>query len=108
MTTATEMQTITILSDVGFAFQPSATRIAVRRVVEELGGLVDGYCGDDLQLAMPVESEPLYAAMRKFGFTLIDEFYFPLGSDSPPQSLRHDGRYRGSKGFWRYATFKTA
>jgi hypothetical protein len=31
--------------------------------------------------------------------------YFPLGTDAPPASLRHDGRYPGIAGFWLYGCF---
>jgi hypothetical protein len=36
----------------------------------------------------------------------IDSHYFPLGSDNPEDRYRHDGSYPGSKGFWRWDTFK--
>lgn len=32
-------------------------------------------------------------------------WYFPLGSDNPHESLRHDSSYPGSRGFWLYWHF---
>ena len=31
--------------------------------------------------------------------------HFPLGTDAPLASLRHDGRYPGSVGFWLFGNF---
>lgn len=83
-------------------------RMAHRRAIEGAGGLVVGYDAETVQVALPVRAAEFWTEMEGRGLLMIEESlcYFALGSDNPPDSLRHDGKYRGSKGFWLYARFK--
>jgi hypothetical protein len=91
-----------------FCDLPDDVRMRFRGVVEGAGGLVEGYHGPCLQVACPNPWGPFNTAMEAAGLTLVEGslYAFPLGSDSPPESLRHDGSYPGSKGFWLYARYQ--
>lgn len=91
-----------------FHDRPDAERMAIRAAIEDLGGEVSGYSGTGIQAALPRRWTPIEHALRPFGLTMDEAslHLFPLGSDAPPEHLRHDGRYPGSKGYWLYATFQ--
>lgn len=83
-------------------------RMAHRNAIELAGGMVDGYDGEWFRVSIPNPSGPFYDRMADAGFIGCDKslHFFPLGSDKPPVEYRHDGRYKGSKGFWLYGRFK--
>jgi hypothetical protein len=83
-------------------------RMAYRDAVENAGGSVAGYNGEWLQVALPRPCGPFFRAMELAGLELNDAslHYFPLGTDRPPDDLRHDGRYPGSRGFWLFGRFQ--
>jgi hypothetical protein len=86
---------------------PHERRLAYRAAIEAAGGQVAGYHGPAVQVAIPCPSGPFYAAMEAAGLALDERslHHFPLGTDDPPATLRHDGRYPGSAGFWLYGNF---
>jgi hypothetical protein len=90
-----------------FCDLPDAIRLAYRDAVTDAGGIVCGYDRTNMQVALPNPSGAFYEAMQKAGLLLVagSLHYFPLGSDKPPDNLRHDGNYPGSRGFWCYARF---
>ena len=101
---------MTGLTELRFCDLPDAKRMAFRDAIDIAGGQIEGYCGADVQVSIPSPSGPFFEAMELAGLELIESsvYLFPLGSDSPPQHMRHDGRYKGSKGFWLYARFTPA
>jgi hypothetical protein len=84
--------------------------MALRAAIEAAGGMVATYVGAYVQVAVPDPPEPFYLAMEAAGLEPVrrSAHFFPLGTDNPPASLRHDGRFPGSKGFWLYANFAPA
>lgn len=90
-----------------FSDLPAAKRIALRKAIESHGGVVAGFQGPFVQVAIPRPCVPFVVAMRQAGLELDQEslHHFPLGSDNPPDYLRHSGNYPGSKGFWLYGRF---
>jgi hypothetical protein len=82
---------------------PDDTRAAFRRAIEAAGGLVRGYHGPAVQVAIPRPSAPFFQAMDEAGLELLIDslHHFPLGTDAPPDRLRH-GRPRG---YWLFANF---
>lgn len=87
---------------------PYEDRRRVWDAVGELGGAVKGYQGDGVQVAYPRGEGArggfceLDEQLRELGLVLDPNSLhtFPLGSDNPPDGLRHDGAYPGSRGFW--------
>lgn len=90
-------------------------RLSALRVVEDNGGAVCGYNGIYLQVALPSDLEScnrLTAGLTKLGMRGCDRItWFPLGSDNPPDSLRHFGPGtaacpRGDRpGYWKYRNY---
>ena len=76
-------------------------RLALRDAIENAGGYVAGYLGPYVQVALPRPSAPFFEAMEAIGLELdVNSLhYFPLGSDAPPDHLRHHG------GYWLYGNF---
>lgn len=94
---------------VRFADQDCERRMEVILACDVFGCEQFHYTDGNLQLAMTTDLEAM-AALRLFltriGMERIDSHYFPLGTDNPEDRYRHDGSYPGSKGFWRWDTFK--
>jgi hypothetical protein len=88
-----------------FCDLPHDERFALLAAIDAAGGLVAGYTGLDVQIALPSPTGPFFAAMRRAAMTLQPGslHHFPLGSDHAPAHQRHDANYPGSKGFWLYA-----
>ena len=86
---------------VGFADQPDDTRMFVRHVIDMLGGYLDSYNDGAILVAMPNDHRHglLRAVLSEAGFVPNGSFRFPLGSDSPPAHLRHNG------GYWYFSRF---
>ena len=84
-----------------FCDLPDSIRLPLRDAIEDAGGYVAGYYGPYVQVAIPYPSGPFLQAMEAAGLELEEHslHFFPLGSDSPPQHLRHYG------GYWLYANF---
>lgn len=86
---------------------PDNVRMRLWEVIEEAGGEVAGYQEETVQVAMPRDVNAFCTALEDAGLSLVhgSEYLFPLGTDNPPDQLRHDGNYPRSRGFWRYARF---
>jgi hypothetical protein len=84
-----------------FCDLPEPIRLRLCDAILNAGGDVAGYCGPYVQDAIPRPAGPFFQAMEDAGLELEERSlnYFPLGSDSPPQSLRHH------KGYWLYGNF---
>lgn len=101
-----------------FTAMPCDYRLAVRAAVYENGGEVVGYCDGALQLALPADrwqQNRLAEALSVLGLVGDDyATYYPLGTDNPPDTLRHHGIGtaacpRGtSPGYWKYQNFYVA
>ncbi len=84
-----------------FSELPHEARMTLRSALESLGAEIEGYYGDAVQVAVPCPPEPFWEGVAKLPLKAArDGYFFPLGTDNPPASMRHDGRYPGSKGFW--------
>jgi len=84
-----------------FCTLPDRIRLAARDAIDQAGGYVAGYCGPYVQVAIPRPAGRFFEAMEAAGL-LLDEnslHYFPLGTDHPPEHLRHRG------GYWLYGNF---
>lgn len=85
---------------------PDATRMGFRDAITDAGGEVEGYDGECVVAALP-NAHGFLSAVGARGLELVGDLWlFPLGTDSPPAILRHDGRYPGSKGFWLFGRFR--
>jgi hypothetical protein len=89
-----------------FCDLPDDTRMNFRRLIETHGGVADGYQGEHIAALVPNPAGSFYRAMGAGGLELESSFYFPTGSDRYPDSLRHEARYPGSKGFTLNALFR--
>lgn len=92
-----------------FADLPHDDRMALRTKVCDLGADIAGYVGTGLQVAMPNDwraDRAIEALLTEAGFSEVSRYYFPLGTDKPRDSLRHNGRYKGPPGMWLFVTFK--
>lgn len=87
-----------------FCDLPHDLRFQLRDTIEAAGGDIAGYCGNAVQVAMPRDVATFKDWMRLAGFRIdqSSDHFFPLGSDSAPESLRHDGSYPGCRGYWRF------
>jgi hypothetical protein len=92
-----------------FCDLPDRIRMAARATIDAAGGDVARYFGPYVQVAIPNPSGPFFAAMEAAGLELDDNslHYFPLGSDAPPEHLRHFGPINasGQPGYWLYGNF---
>jgi hypothetical protein len=90
-----------------FCDLPDPIRFRLRDAITDAGGEVAGYYGPYVQVAIPRPAGPFFQAMEDAGLELDEHSlsYFPLGTDKPPESLRHDGRYPQCRGFWLYGNF---
>jgi hypothetical protein len=93
-----------------FVDLPDGERMTLRAKIESTGAEVSEYWDGNVQAALPSPATPAISAIEALGLVLVPGslHYFPLGSDKPSESLRHDGPYPGSKGFWLYASFACA
>jgi hypothetical protein len=84
-----------------FCDLPDAIRFRLRDAIEEAGGYVAGYYGPYVQVAIPRPSGPFFRAMEEAGLELDEHslHFFPLGTDQPPDHLRHQ------RGYWLYGNF---
>ena len=99
----------------GFTSQTDDFRMESRGIVDFWGGEVAGYYDDALQVALPANREDctsMARALEKIGMVGGDSItWFPLGSDNPPESLRHFGNGsaacpRGDRpSYWKYRSF---
>ena len=99
-----------------FSEMPHDFRMAVRNTVNEFGGNIDGYNGEELLVAMPngkAKWELIKAMKERHGMADIADdgsfkswCFFPICSDNTPPHQRHDGNYPGSKGFYLYVNFR--
>lgn len=97
------------MNNTAFCELPADLRFAF---LQALDGLSDGhgswnYTGGGITVAVPhgrfCELEQL---ARRFSLEHRHLHYFPLGSDNPPELLRHEcPKYPGSRGFWLYAHY---
>jgi len=99
----------------GFSDLPAICRFAAREMIEDCGGYVAGYVPGGLTVALPrVGALRLINQMVMAGFADRGGCLFPLGSDNPPDSLRHFGSGsaaapRGDRpGYWLYWRFTVA
>jgi hypothetical protein len=84
-----------------FCDLPDRIRLAARDAIYDAGGDVAGYCGPYVQVAIPCPAGPFFDAMDAAGLELDEHslFFFPLGTDAPPQHLRHH------RGYWLFGNF---
>jgi hypothetical protein len=84
-----------------FCDLPDGIRLALRDAIDDAGGYVAGYCGPYVQVAIPYPAGPFFQAMDEAGLDLDDNtlHFFPLGTDAPPEHLRHH------RGYWLYGNF---
>ena len=72
-------------------------RLAVMRTVEDAGSMFEGRYEDGFRVAVGVKAfTRLVSALPSWECTGLVKF--PLGTDTPPESLRHGGD-------WLFATF---
>lgn len=98
-----------------FSDMPSDFRMAVRSIVDDNGGMVAGYYDEAIQVAMPADrgqQNTITMELANLGMMADDRAtYFPLGSDNPPDTMRHHGIGtaacpRGiSPGYWKHRNF---
>jgi hypothetical protein len=98
-----------------FTDLPDDARLAFRRAIDGIGGAISTYSGRAVIVAVPRVEGLTSSGVRAcdalaadHGLSPLDPDvyeFFPLGSDNPAPTLRHDGRYRGSLGFWLYRSY---
>jgi hypothetical protein len=104
---------------IAFCELPDPVRFAFLSAVDDLSGPSGArpgrlasawhYSGSCVVVAVPRgKFSELRQLATRYGLELCEAqmHYFPLGSDNPPDALRHDGNYPGSKGFWLWAPFR--
>ena len=83
-------------------------RFSLRCDIEKLGAAIAGYYDGAFQVSLPREDILAFRqSMRKLGLRLVagSGHFFPLGTDNPPEHLRHDANYRDSRAFWRNESY---
>ena len=98
-----------------FVDMPHDFRMAARTIVDDAGGLVEGYCDDAIVVCLPADVDAcrkMTQALESMGLVGEQRWtLFPLGSDNPPESLRHYGTGsaacpRGDRpSYWKYRRF---
>jgi hypothetical protein len=101
-----------------FSDQPDQLRQSVCNAVYDAGGMIAGYYGGAVQVALPADPDAcrkLADSLRALGMRGENSItWFPLGSDNPPDSLRHYGAGtvacpRGDRpGYWKYRNYFVA
>jgi hypothetical protein len=110
MATETIINLVDVVPGVPFAQQLDEIRMAILHIIDDLGGDSHGYIDGGITVAVPREIPAKWNLVRTLeicGLRAATWAYFPLGTDNPPDSLRHDGSYPGSKGFWLFCHFTT-
>lgn len=89
--------------------------MAFRQAVGALGGDIVQYVGPWVQVAVPfmgstAQGLRLLDAIAKAQALARDDdgHYFPLGSDQPPEILRHPipWKYGPARSFWYYVNYR--
>jgi hypothetical protein len=91
-----------------FADLPHEQRLRLRAVLEDAGAYVSAYYGDAVQVAEPLDWQPMHKAARDAGLELVPDsvYWFPLGSDKPPARLRHGLLQYGNRpSFWKHSSW---
>lgn len=98
-----------------FADMPGEFRMAAREIIDDAGGMIAGYYNGACQVALPSDPDAcrqLTDGLAALGMAGEDRItWFPLGSDNPPESLRHFGIGtaacpRGDRpGYWKYRNY---
>lgn len=99
------------LLQVNFYDRPD--RFKIRWIIEDiLGGYMASYNGSGFTLAMP-KGESKYLIIKlleHLGYEAADVCWFPLGTDKPPEHLRHQFHKYGFDdppgSFWLYYKFE--
>lgn len=74
-----------------FAELDGEQRMFIRTEIEQLGASIAAYQGTGLLVALPNTDKKhlIHAIMDNHGYPLKQSHYFPLGTDKPPDTLRH-------------------
>ena len=91
-----------------FSDWPHDQRMDLRAALSDLNACVDAYTGDGITISLPRcwdLQDDIADTLRSFGLSRVGAHYFPLGSDNPSESMRHDnadghGR-KGCRGYWK-------
>jgi hypothetical protein len=113
-----EGETMETATRKAFADMPDEFRMTAREIVDNAGGMVAGYWDGICQVALPADDDAcreMTRALESMGLVGSDRFlWFPLGTDKPPESMRHFGFGsatcpRGDRpGYWKYRNFHVA
>lgn len=96
---------------VAFAAAPEEYRTAVRAIIEDMGGHVSGYSNDGLCIALPRDDKDRAAIthiLDRLGWPCRDKALCSLGTDNPPDYLRHHGPYNpptDAPAYWMFGQF---
>lgn len=95
---------------IAFCDLPHPIRFAFLDCLSDISGrngAVFHYTGQGITIAVPRDRfSDCEQLARRFGLAHKNLYYFPLGSDNPPEHMRHDSpSYPGSRGFWLYAHY---
>ena len=87
---------------------PDVVRFKIYGGIDALGCSSKGGSGRKLVVAVARgKLGELCAFMASQGFKDIGLYHFPLGSDTPPEQLRHDSEQYGGKSCnWLYCDFE--
>lgn len=98
-----------------FHDMPDDFRMKIRDIVYEFGGMVAGYYDGSCQVALPSDRDKcreMTQELEHAGMVADSKLvWFPLGSDNPPDSLRHHGIGTAScpigerPSYWKYRNF---
>lgn len=85
---------------------PDDTRMAFLSALDDVQCQVCQYSCTGLQVYVGPSYTRLDETVQAFGWTVTGLVYFPLGSDNPPDHMRHavPGKYDGARGFWLIAS----
>jgi len=93
-----------------FADWPEHPRMTFRMVLCDLGGDVRAYSTTGVDVSMPKGYEAqtaITAYAAAIGLTVKDSYWFPLGTDKPPEQQRHTHNqpYTDAPGYWFIVRF---
>ena len=90
-----------------FSDLPHCERFRLLNAIDAHGGYVESYGRNDVQIALPAQWREFIATLAALGLVMVQgsRYCFPLGSDNPPEHMRHDANYSGSRAFWMFANF---